>query len=321
MRNRRPASRPMRNRPLTRSQGIQTGRNQAAETKPAEAKPAVPRCQVIEIKSIPDADNTCIQCHTSPDTWDPKDQAQYKFHIPLEAFEERRALAKGGAMPGLSRRRSDRSGDQGPPGQGRLPCGQVAGRHSRLLRPLPLQHRVHAAFQSVAAHRSACRVLDQRSRQAIEDKRRSASGDLYFLPRSAARQCRRSEAARHSSGERTRLARLPHEGGPDLCEVPFRPEAHGGAIRITGSRFPATNMPSGSKSVHGKALLEKGDLSAPTCNNCHGNHGAAPPQIGLGGQRLRRLPRQDRQTLRGHQDAAQVRNRGPPRLRHLPQQS
>lgn len=34
-----------------------------------------------------------------------------------------------------------------------------------------------------------------------------------------------------------------------------------------------------SKSVHGKMMLEKGDLSAPTCNNCHGNHGAVPPQV------------------------------------------
>jgi hypothetical protein len=32
-------------------------------------------------------------------------------------------------------------------------------------------------------------------------------------------------------------------------------------------------------SVHGKALLEKGDLSAPACNDCHGNHGAAPPGL------------------------------------------
>ena len=32
-------------------------------------------------------------------------------------------------------------------------------------------------------------------------------------------------------------------------------------------------------SVHAKALLEKGDLSAPTCNDCHGNHGAAPPGL------------------------------------------
>jgi predicted CXXCH cytochrome family protein len=32
-------------------------------------------------------------------------------------------------------------------------------------------------------------------------------------------------------------------------------------------------------SVHAKALYEKQDLSAPTCNDCHGNHGATPPGI------------------------------------------
>ncbi|HKZ78375.1 MAG TPA: cytochrome c3 family protein [Pyrinomonadaceae bacterium] len=32
-------------------------------------------------------------------------------------------------------------------------------------------------------------------------------------------------------------------------------------------------------SVHAKALYERQDLSAPTCNDCHGNHGAAPPGI------------------------------------------
>ncbi len=32
-------------------------------------------------------------------------------------------------------------------------------------------------------------------------------------------------------------------------------------------------------SVHGQALLEQGELSAPACNDCHGNHGALPPEI------------------------------------------
>lgn len=32
-------------------------------------------------------------------------------------------------------------------------------------------------------------------------------------------------------------------------------------------------------SVHAIALHEKQDLSAPTCNDCHGNHGAAPPGV------------------------------------------
>lgn len=33
------------------------------------------------------------------------------------------------------------------------------------------------------------------------------------------------------------------------------------------------------QSVHGEALLVKRDLSAPTCNDCHGNHGAHPPGV------------------------------------------
>ena len=33
------------------------------------------------------------------------------------------------------------------------------------------------------------------------------------------------------------------------------------------------------RSVHGAAMMDKGDLSAATCNNCHGNHGALPPQV------------------------------------------
>ena len=33
------------------------------------------------------------------------------------------------------------------------------------------------------------------------------------------------------------------------------------------------------KSVHAKALLERGDTSAPTCSTCHGSHGAVPPGV------------------------------------------
>ncbi len=33
-------------------------------------------------------------------------------------------------------------------------------------------------------------------------------------------------------------------------------------------------------SVHGIALLGRGDVAAPTCNDCHGNHAATPPEVG-----------------------------------------
>jgi len=32
-------------------------------------------------------------------------------------------------------------------------------------------------------------------------------------------------------------------------------------------------------SVHGAALLERGDRGAPACNDCHGNHGATPVEV------------------------------------------
>ena len=43
--------------------------------------------------------------------------------------------------------------------------------------------------------------------------------------------------------------------------------------------IPSDQFANYKTSVHAKALYEKQDLSAPTCNDCHGNHGATPPGI------------------------------------------
>ena len=40
-----------------------------------------------------------------------------------------------------------------------------------------------------------------------------------------------------------------------------------------------TPMVDWSASVHAVALLKRGDTSAPTCNTCHGSHGAVPPGV------------------------------------------
>jgi hypothetical protein len=41
-----------------------------------------------------------------------------------------------------------------------------------------------------------------------------------------------------------------------------------------------TDQPAKFKaSIHWQKLTVGGDLSAPTCNDCHGNHGAAPPGV------------------------------------------
>jgi hypothetical protein len=47
-----------------------------------------------------------------------------------------------------------------------------------------------------------------------------------------------------------------------------------------GKPLPTTQFADYQKSVHYAALTKGNDLSAPTCNDCHGNHGATPPGVG-----------------------------------------
>ena len=43
--------------------------------------------------------------------------------------------------------------------------------------------------------------------------------------------------------------------------------------------IPVDQLDEYERSVHWTWMSEEGDLSAPTCNDCHGNHGAAPPGV------------------------------------------
>lgn len=52
-----------------------------------------------------------------------------------------------------------------------------------------------------------------------------------------------------------------------------------GFKRADGSPLPTTQLAEYRNSVHGRALLGRGDLGAPACNTCHGNHAASPPGI------------------------------------------
>jgi predicted CXXCH cytochrome family protein len=54
---------------------------------------------------------------------------------------------------------------------------------------------------------------------------------------------------------------------------------HGNADYMKSYPIPNDQYAKYKTSVHAKALYEKQDLSAPTCNDCHGNHGAAPPGL------------------------------------------
>jgi cytochrome c3-like protein len=54
---------------------------------------------------------------------------------------------------------------------------------------------------------------------------------------------------------------------------------HADAGYMKGYPIPTDQFAGYSASVHHQALTVRGDLSAPTCTTCHGNHGAAPPGV------------------------------------------
>jgi predicted CXXCH cytochrome family protein len=56
-------------------------------------------------------------------------------------------------------------------------------------------------------------------------------------------------------------------------------KCHGSAEYMSSFKIPSDQIVKFKTSVHAKVLYDKQDLSAPTCNDCHGNHGAAPPGI------------------------------------------
>jgi len=54
---------------------------------------------------------------------------------------------------------------------------------------------------------------------------------------------------------------------------------HADADYMKGYGIPTDQFAKYNISVHHDALAIRGDLSAPTCTTCHGNHGAAPPGV------------------------------------------
>jgi len=67
---------------------------------------------------------------------------------------------------------------------------------------------------------------------------------------------------------------------PETCGACHAdPKIMSGFTRADGSPLPTTQLAEYRTSVHGHALLGRGDLGAPACNTCHGNHAASPPGV------------------------------------------
>ena len=61
---------------------------------------------------------------------------------------------------------------------------------------------------------------------------------------------------------------------PETCA-----RCHADAAHMASYKIPTNQFAEYRTSVHWDAISKQGDLSAPTCASCHGNHGATPPQV------------------------------------------
>ena len=110
--------------------------------------------------------------------------------------------------------------------------------------------------------------------------RSSLHGQLLGQGDSKAAQCLSCHGTHGIRGSQSRLSMVHPQNVPKTCSA-----CHGDAGYMAGYTLPNGNpIPTNQfdqyqTSVHGQALLERGDLGAPACNDCHGNHAAMPPEV------------------------------------------
>jgi len=76
-----------------------------------------------------------------------------------------------------------------------------------------------------------------------------------------------------SPNSKTHPQRVPYTCGECHADAKYM----AGYRSTAGHALPVDQLAEFEKSVHGRALLERRDLGAPACNDCHGNHAALPP--------------------------------------------
>jgi predicted CXXCH cytochrome family protein len=83
--------------------------------------------------------------------------------------------------------------------------------------------------------------------------------------------CHGVHEIRPSSDPRSRVHPLKVA---DTCE-----SCHSDPEHMAPYDLPTDQGEKYRRSIHWETMSEGGDTSAPTCNDCHGNHGAAPPGV------------------------------------------
>jgi hypothetical protein len=106
---------------------------------------------------------------------------------------------------------------------------------------------------------------------------------------SRAAQCVSCHGVHGIRGPKSRKSTVSPQRVPDTCgSCHASPEHMAGFLTEDGKPLPTSQVAEYKSSVHGKAVLEKNDLGAPSCTGCHGSHAAMPPSVASVAQVCRR---------------------------------
>ncbi len=108
----------------------------------------------------------------------------------------------------------------------------------------------------------------------LEKYKTSVHGKKVFGGDSKAANCASCHGNHDIKKVNDPQSRVYYSNIPGTCN-----NCHGDAEYMKGYNIPTDQYEKYKKSVHGIALYVKGDKNAPSCNSCHGDHGATPPEV------------------------------------------
>ncbi|MDP2481211.1 MAG: cytochrome c3 family protein [Candidatus Palauibacterales bacterium] len=199
-------------------------------------------------------EESCVSCHRSLDS--------ERFSAPAKAFHNDIHASKGFGCVACH------GGDDKDSGFGAMdPAKGFIGIPSR--RDIPeLCGRCHSDAQFMKRFNPSLRVDQVAEYRTSVHGRRLAAGDTLVA---TCADCHHIHSIRPPSDPKSNVYPVHVSQTCGRC--------HADADYMKPYGIPTDQLQKYEKSVHWATLSQKGDLSAPTCNDCHGSHGATPPGV------------------------------------------
>lgn len=203
----------------------------------------------------------CAKCHSDSRVM----VRQYGSRLPLDQIESLRTSVHGQQSAGAQSNIAQCTSCHGA--HGILP---KTNRRSPV-NPLNVAATCSKCHQSATFMRvyNPALPVDQMSKYRTSvHGRRNAAGDVKVA------ECASCHGSHEILAANDVRSRVYPTNVPQTCA-----ECHANPEYMRGYGIPSDQFAKYSESVHGKALLERDDVGAPACNDCHGNHGATPPGV------------------------------------------